>query len=167
MGSERGVKEVPGGETAVWPTLDGPEGRRQRREVKVPGERLQQELRLLGGDHWLGWGEAGWGAFDPGGRAHPLQAERRSCGAKAGQGGSASLTAPLFTINCDIRCAAKWGLRGWKKTDEEDTARQYWDTFQDAESPTSSTLMGHLEKEGITIRAGLRGCSEALRVRPS
>lgn len=63
------------------------------------------------GDHWLGWEKLDGGASDPRWESpHPLQGrEEVAVGLKAGQGGSASLTAPLFTTNCDIRCAAEWG----------------------------------------------------------
>lgn len=60
----------------------------------------------------MGWEKLDGGAFDPrrGEPPYPLQGrEEGAVGLKAGQGGSSSLTAPLFTINCDIRCAAKWG----------------------------------------------------------
>ena len=60
-----------------------------------------------------GWGGRSWmgGPLTQGGRApHPLHGrEEVAVGLKAGQGGSASLIAPLFTTNCDIRCAAEWG----------------------------------------------------------
>ena len=52
-------------------------------------------------------------------------------GLGAGQGGSASLTASLFTANSDIRSPAKSeGLRGRRrvKRGHRALARQCWDT---------------------------------------